>query len=117
MKSKQIVIFFLFLCFGFIKLYSQSEWQNFNTQNSPLPHNRVSQIKQDKQGNFWIGTNDGLAKFDGNNWQVYTSANSSLPQATITDIVFIGNIIWLGTINGLVKFDGNTFITNGVKPL
>jgi ligand-binding sensor domain-containing protein len=40
-------------------------WTYYNTRNSGLPDDWVNAIAIDKQGNIWIGTGKGLAKFDG----------------------------------------------------
>jgi ligand-binding sensor domain-containing protein len=49
------------------------EWIVYNTSNSGLPDNSVSAIAIDAQGNKWIGTLGGLAKFDGSSWTVYNT--------------------------------------------
>ncbi|MEN6511268.1 MAG: hypothetical protein ABFD00_05480, partial [Chloroherpetonaceae bacterium] len=51
----------------------------YNRANSGLPYNHVSSIAIDGSGTKWIGTWDGLAKFDGTNWTVYNTTNSGLP--------------------------------------
>jgi hypothetical protein len=45
--------------------YSQNQWRVFTTQNSGLPHNNVACIGIDTNGNKWIGTENGLAKYTG----------------------------------------------------
>ena len=51
----------------------------YNKANSGLPSNSVEALAIDAQGNKWIGTDGGLAKFDGVNWTGYTKSNSGLP--------------------------------------
>ena len=72
-----------------------------------FPHNIITAIAIDREGNKWIGTYNGLAKFDGVNWTVYNTSNSGLPGDYITAIAIdsLGNK-WIGTGGGLVKFDG-----------
>jgi hypothetical protein len=79
----------------------------YTTSNSGLPDDYVRAIAIDKQGNKWIGTDRGLAKFDGVNWTVYNASNSGLPTNWIYAIAVDpqGNK-WIGTYSGLVKFDG-----------
>jgi signal transduction histidine kinase/ligand-binding sensor domain-containing protein/CheY-like chemotaxis protein len=36
-----------------------------------LPHNYVHSVAQDKKGFIWIGTNNGLARYDGYNFKVF----------------------------------------------
>ena len=54
-------------------------WTIYNTSNSNLPFNWIFTIVIDAQGNKWIGTAGGLAKFDGVNWTIYNTSNSNLP--------------------------------------
>ena len=45
------------------------------TYNSGLSSNYVQSIAIDSNGTKWIGTRDGLAKFDGTNWTTYNTSN------------------------------------------
>ncbi|MBC8422412.1 MAG: S8 family serine peptidase, partial [Chloroflexi bacterium] len=80
---------------------------HYNSANSGLPDNMVGSIARDGNGDWWIGTDNGLAKFDGTNWTVYTSDNSPLPRNDITCLAIDGNgTKWIGVfMGGLVKFD------------
>ena len=58
---------------------------------------------------MWIGTQNGIAKFDGNNWTVYDETNS--PLQTIPDIYTMSfdnsNILWFGHYYGVGKLNDN----------
>ncbi|MEO0725487.1 MAG: two-component regulator propeller domain-containing protein [Bacteroidota bacterium] len=74
-----------------------------------LSHNTIRQIVQDEQGFLWIGTEDGLNRFDGRKMVVFRSDADdpkSLSSNFIEDIAFDdeGNI-WIATISGLNKLD------------
>jgi sugar lactone lactonase YvrE len=94
---------------GLVKLNKTTgEFIVYGKWNSKLPSNRVYSIVIDGQGNKWIGTGNGLAKFDGVSWTVYNTSNSGLPSDWITAIAIDaqGNK-WIGTAGGgLAKFDG-----------
>lgn len=45
-------------------------FRHLNTSNG-LPNQQVEAIVQDADGYIWIGTRNGLAKFDGYNVQTY----------------------------------------------
>lgn len=47
--------------------YGLLQW----TTENGLPQNNVHSITQTKDGNLWLGTFDGLAKFDGNKFTEY----------------------------------------------
>ena len=69
----------IFVCSLFTQQLSQ-QVRIFNTGNSGLPHNQVTSIAIDAQGNKWFGTFYGeVVKFDNVNWTVYDSTNSGLP--------------------------------------
>ena len=93
---------------GLVKLNkSTGEFIVYNKWNSKLPNNFVYAIAIDGQGNKWIGTSRGLAKFDGVNWTVYNTSNSGLPSNTVLAITIDGQgNKWIGTSGGLAKFDG-----------
>lgn len=106
----------MFVCFHSLIL-SQNNFVVFNSTNAPLPPNREVNIKQDKDGSYWIclpsynyGGNSypgGLAKFDGTNWYVYNHNNSPLSTRTVNSIAFdsLGRK-WIATDSGLIKYDG-----------
>jgi len=95
-------------------------WVVYNTINSNIPDNTVRCIAIDNQGNKWLGTEKGLAKFDGNTWTTYDTLNSDLPYNNITALAIDrdGNK-WIGTYQfdlstynrktALAKFDGSNW--------
>ncbi len=75
-----------------------------------LSQNTVYAILQDKRGFMWFCTQDGLNKYDGLNFKVYThdvTTRQSLSQASIRAAYKgRGGILWLAVIGGgLNKFD------------
>src|SRR5215216_4687888 len=78
----RFVITFLTLLFC-IKLSAQqpvfTHQQWFKVENG-LPQNYISGMAQDKDGFLWIGTRDGLARYDGRDFlvfrQQYNDSNS-----------------------------------------
>jgi signal transduction histidine kinase/DNA-binding response OmpR family regulator len=52
-----------------------SNQQRFKTEDG-LPQSFVSGIVQDKNGFIWIGTQDGLARYDGRSFKSFSSANT-----------------------------------------
>lgn len=69
----------------------------------------INTIIQDSYGFLWIGTQDGLNKFDGYQFTVYRHQPSdphSLSNSNIQSVIedSEGNI-WAGTQNGLNKYD------------
>ncbi len=59
---------------GLIKLNKITrEYSTYNLKDFGFNYNQVMSILVDKHGNKWIGTSDGLIKFDGTNWALVDS--------------------------------------------
>lgn len=87
---------------------------NYNIVNSRLPSNDVTCVAEDKDGNMWFGTSaDGLLKFDGKNFNRYTSGNTSAISSNLVRRMFRdkNNNMWIGLSNGIARFDGSNWIT------
>lgn len=84
------------------------KFQKLSTDNV-LPSNIIAGVVQDRNGFIWIGTSNGLARYDGVKVKLFQNLQSdstSLPNNLIKDIqIDPGGILWLGTANGIVKFD------------
>ncbi|MFC2089123.1 two-component regulator propeller domain-containing protein, partial [Calditrichota bacterium] len=75
-----------------------------------LSHNNITWILQDNYGFMWIGTEDGLNKFDGYKFTVYRhdpDDSSSLKSNWITSLYEDqAGVIWITTLGaGLFRFD------------
>ena len=66
------------------------------TQSDGLASNTVLTIFEDSQGNMWFGTTDGLTRYDGNNFQTFTT-DDGLSRNTIGLIFEDRNgMLWFG---------------------
>ena len=74
------------------------------TFDDGLPSNNITVIEQDKDGYLWIGTNDGLARFDGHRYEIFRNIpgdETSLPQNWIQTLLHDGDrSLWFGTDGG-----------------
>ncbi len=80
----------------------------YSTTNSGLPNDIVSSIVQDGCSNYWIGTTDGLALFNGDTWTVYNTKNSGIPGNYVYSLALdtARGGIWVGSLDsGLAYFD------------
>jgi len=60
----------------------------------------------DNNGIFWIGSENGVARYDGVNWTVFNNANSALYSNKVHVIsVDEFNTKWVGTQNGLAALN------------
>lgn len=76
-----------------------------------LPQNTVQAITQTRDGYLWIGTQEGLAKFNGTGFAVFDKENT--PQLKSNDIRALLEdrlgVLWISTSYGLVKMQNGTF--------
>ncbi|PWD99150.1 two-component regulator propeller domain-containing protein [Marinilabilia rubra] len=78
-----------------------------------LPGNHITVIQQDAQGFMWIGTREGLARYDGTRFETFhhlPGDSSSVASDYITDILTSpdGNV-YIGTREGLSIFEPEMF--------
>ena len=57
-----------------------------------------------KNGDIWMGTDDGISKFDGTNWTVYTGQNSQFSDGSVYTLLEHNGDIWAGTKTGIYVF-------------
>jgi signal transduction histidine kinase/CheY-like chemotaxis protein len=65
-----------------------------------LPSNRVNAIAEDAQGYLWIGTRDGLARYDGVGFRIWRVGDGLRDNFVWTLHVDAGDRLWIGTRNG-----------------
>jgi ligand-binding sensor domain-containing protein/two-component sensor histidine kinase len=90
----------------------QAPYLYFNriTTQSGLSHNKVNCILQDQRGFIWMGTDDGLNRYDGRRFVVFRHQpgnKTGISGNIITDVVEDKQgIIWIATSDGgLTKYD------------
>ena len=80
---------------------------------SDLSHNFVNCILQDSYGLIWVGTKDGLSKYDGYSFTIYKHEFSDKNSANYEVTALLEDpdgTLWVGSRYGLYKFDPNTCI-------
>src|SRR5579871_4996773 len=76
-----------------------------------LPSNIISGIAQDDNDFIWIGTGNGVTRYDGSHFRTFkkNESSKSLPSNEVSCILADGNFIWVGTWNGLCKINTINF--------
>jgi len=95
--------------------YNGKETEIFTSKNSVLPENfTIWDIAVDKKDNVWIGATGGIWKYDGNEFTLYNSQNTAMPEDVVWSIaVDSKNNIWFASCRflqgGLMKYDGSNW--------
>lgn len=102
-----ISVFLLIFCRGAFST-SRQNFPELISVNEGLSQSFVNCIFQDSRGYLWIGTFDGLNRYDGRHFEIFRSSaddSRSLSDSYITSVTedYEGNI-WVGTRNGLNRF-------------
>ncbi|MFH2108354.1 MAG: two-component regulator propeller domain-containing protein [Chrysiogenia bacterium] len=83
----------------------------WSTDNSNIPQNSVLSMVQSRDGYLWIGTYEGLARFDGLHFTVFDKSNT--PEIRNNGMMVIvedsDEALWIGTPNGLLCHRGGKF--------
>lgn len=114
--SKKQVALFIFVFFIFVKVQIKSQettlyFSHFTNKNG-LSQNSVHCIAQDSTGYVWLGTEDGLNRFDGYEFAHFHEDGTkagNLSSDYITDLAFDNsNRLWIATWNGLNRYQQET---------
>ncbi len=88
-------------------------FKHLNNENG-LSQNTINCIYQDSRGFIWLGTQDGLNRFDGYEFIILRheqADTNSISHSWIWDILEDShNNIWIATWNGLTKYNPNANI-------
>src|SRR5688572_16265761 len=81
-----------------ISQYVHSVWDS----DRGLPQNSVSAIVQTRDGYIWLGTQEGLVRFDGVRFTTFDhSRQGVLPHNFVTTLLEDRDgVLWIGTIEG-----------------
>jgi len=111
MENKFYIKTFILFLLIYNSVYSQNtnlRFEHLNTDDG-LSHNHIMEILQDSKDFIWIATQDGLNRYDGNQFKVlrHIPGNpNSLPDYAVNTLCEDDDgIFWIGTREGLVKYD------------
>jgi ligand-binding sensor domain-containing protein len=106
-----VLVFTGFSIIGFTQPIEDLFFKKIMSENvrieKGLSQNSVYSIFQDKDDFLWIGTWDGLNKFDAYSFTIF-SKKHGLTNETIRTLFQDGDLLWVGTENGLNTINLNT---------
>ncbi|MEI7724831.1 MAG: two-component regulator propeller domain-containing protein [Bacteroidota bacterium] len=111
-KSPNRLIFILvFTCTWFLLYGQEEEVMHFSrlTRENGLPSNRVRCVMQDFQGYIWIGTDNGLVRYDGRNTTIFRPDRDD--PSSVLDICFDAllemrdSLLLIGALDGISVYN------------
>ena len=86
------------------------QWKEFNSNNSVLPTDYISQIVPTADNNVFVSTSYGVVQCDADGHIKMVGANLPAVMSNVNDIfVDSRGLLWVGSDNGLTVLDGQTF--------
>lgn len=102
MNFKKLTPFFVMLLFS-VHCFSveQERFLHF-TEIDGLPRNITTCLAQDQYGYIWIGTNNGIARYDGKDFYSY----KELAGVSVVHLLYNSkNTLWAATDKGLYRYN------------
>ena len=113
---KSFINCYLFLMLGFLStLQAQQNQVYFEKHDviAGLPESSVTSMVEDDLGYIWMGTQNGLVRYDGYNYKIYQlgTKKTNLDPVTIVTSIYLDNnkTLWASIAsNGLFKYNRTT---------
>ncbi len=110
-------------CFAAWENLAETHFSHLDVDNG-LPHGVATALAQDKEGFLWVGTQGGLARWDGYRFRSF-QADAQQEHALPDDLVQVlhvdpRGVLWIGSMNGgLSRYDAKReqFSTIGASSL
>ena len=110
MKLTKILICLLIFWTGTLSASPYFSFKKYQVEDG-LSHNTVWCALQDSYGFIWLGTSDGLNRYDGRGNKVYRNVLNekfSLENNFVEALIEVDKNIWVGTNSGLYIYDRDT---------
>ena len=90
-----------------ISQYMRTVWE----ASAGLPQNSVQAILQTRDGYVWLGTEEGLVRFDGEKFEVFNRINTpGLPGKDVKSLFESPDgTLWIGLVGGLARLKDGHF--------
>jgi ligand-binding sensor domain-containing protein/class 3 adenylate cyclase/predicted metal-dependent HD superfamily phosphohydrolase len=113
MKFYSLFLLLFIVVFSF-QAQTTYRFNNYSIKEG-LSQSSVTCVVQDKTNALWVGTQDGLNRFDGKRFEIFNSDNTNGIESEYIrcSVETKDGNLWFGTSNGLIKYDFNAekFVT------
>ena len=82
--------------------FDGENWKVY-TVDDGLPGNHVFMLHQDKQGQIWVGTNNGLARMDENGFTTFTTSDGLFSNRVFAMATSDDGSRWVGSFGGVAR--------------
>lgn len=107
--QRTIILFIILL--NSISFYPQNNFVRSLNIKDGLSQNFIFTLLQDSKGYIWIGTQDGLNRFDGYNFKIFKNDVRNINSLTgnvVKSLYEYKNVLWIGTGNGVSRYNLET---------
>ncbi len=99
---RKLLLLLGFALFCYYSLASEQERYLHFTETDGLPRNITTCLEQDDYGYLWLGTTNGIARYDGKNFSTYKELEGN----TIIYLLYDSKkVLWAACGHGLYKYD------------
>ncbi|MEM7786665.1 MAG: two-component regulator propeller domain-containing protein [Bacteroidota bacterium] len=117
---RQAVLLFLLAASGLTARVAWGQtFERFGVREG-LPSELIGDVEVGPDGLLWIGTDDGLARYDGHSirvWQHRADDPTTLPSSRVAAVLPVEGAVWVGTTEGLARLDLTTGESEPVQGL
>ena len=108
-RYTKLIITLLLVVFG-LRASAQDYYLNFFDINDGLDQSYIYSISQGKDGFLWVGTENGLIRYDGNRFTTLTVMDSLAENFVTASLLDHSGALWIGHNQGaLTLYEGNSF--------
>lgn len=113
-KTGRYIFFCLINSIWFPAIAQQFSILNY-TVNDGLPSNQINATCEDSNGFLWIGTTNGVSRFNGKSFVNYGYTEGL--QDLFVEAVYEDSHhrLWIGTLSGIAELRGNRVVTHHAK--
>lgn len=93
-----------------LTIYREGKFSKLD--GADAPRKKIRSIRQDRGGDLWFATIEGVYKYNGQSFSLYTTKDGLAENSTNCIEIDNENRIWVGTQNGISLLSGQSFISS-----